>query len=69
MTHECPANGCTRRVAFDMLMCRTHWFMVPRPLQQAVWDTYYGGAGTPPHVEAMGAAIDAVNRKLQSAVS
>ena len=48
-------------------MCRNHWFMVPRPLQRAVWDTYGACPGEPPHREAMRAAIDAVNRKLEAA--
>jgi hypothetical protein len=64
-SHECPADGCTRRVSQDMLMCRNHWFMVPKPLQRAVWDAYYGpGPGSLPHFEVITAAIDAVNKKL-----
>jgi hypothetical protein len=26
-----------------MLMCRTHWALVPKSYQKAVWDTYRAG--------------------------
>ena len=26
-----------------MLMCRQHWFMVPKPLRQQVWGLYRKG--------------------------
>jgi len=52
-----------------MLMCRTHWYMVPKPLRNAVWNAWADGfgAGTPEHSEAILAAVDAVNRKLGGA--
>lgn len=67
-THECPATGCTRRVGIHMLMCRPHWFMVPKPLRDDVRDAYAGGmgAGSVEHVNAVRAAISAVNEKLAS---
>lgn len=64
--HDCPARGCTRRVGQRMLFCRPHWFMVPRPFRDAVYDAYAGGlgAGSPAHREAILAAVEAVNAKL-----
>ncbi len=67
--HNCPAMGCTRRVGARQLMCRPHWFMVPKPLRDAVWDAWAGGlgAGSPAHRDAIRAAVDAVNDKLRAA--
>ena len=67
-SHECPATSCTRRVGAHMLMCRPHWFMVPKPLRDDVWDAYSGGAGagSVEHVDAIRAAIAAVNARLEA---
>ena len=64
--HECPATGCTRDVPIDMLMCRSHWYMVPKPLRNAVWGAWQegDGAGTRAHTAAIHAAIKSVNDKL-----
>lgn len=66
-THECPATGCTRRVGARMLACRPHWFMVPKPLRDAVLDAYAGGlgVGSPEHADAVAAAVATVNAKLR----
>jgi len=66
VTHECPATGCTREVSIDMLMCRSHWYMVPPPLRAAVWNAWQdgAGAGTARHTAAINAAIRSVNDKL-----
>ena len=66
MSHDCPAQGCTRGVSPSMLLCRPHWYMVPKPLRDAVWAAWADGtgAGSPAHRAAISAAIDAVNRKL-----
>jgi hypothetical protein len=65
--HDCPATACTRRIGQRMLMCRPHWFTVPKALRDAVWDAYAGGlgAGSPEHLEAVSAAVRAVNAKLR----
>jgi hypothetical protein len=65
-THQCPAGGCTRRVPAHMLMCREDWYRVPKALRNALWTAWDGGrgAGTPPHREAMRAAIDALGRAV-----
>lgn len=66
LTHECPATACTREIRIDMLMCRSHWYMVPPPLRNAVWAAWQegAGAGTAAHNAALRAAIKAVNDKL-----
>ncbi len=64
--HECPAKGCSRRIPDHLLMCRNHWFMVPRMMRSAVWAAYDGGAGvgTSKLLMAQSAAIEAVNERL-----
>lgn len=41
--HHCHARFCPVGVPPKMLMCRRHWFMVPKPLRDAVWATYRPG--------------------------
>jgi hypothetical protein len=52
-----------------MLMCRPHWFMVPKPLRDDVWNAYAGGmgAGSEEHTDAIMAAVGAVNEKISAA--
>lgn len=38
--HRCPAPNCLAMVPYEMLMCSRHWRMVPKALQNAVYDTY-----------------------------
>jgi hypothetical protein len=66
--HNCPVNGCPQHVSSRMLMCRYHWYAVPRPLRNAVWAAWRGGegVGTPEHTVAIRAAIDAVNQQVTS---
>jgi hypothetical protein len=63
--HRCHAIGCQVEVPPRMLMCRAHWFRVPRPLQNEVWRWYRKGQEirkdpSPEYLAAMAAAIDAV---------
>lgn len=34
--HICGAPGCTVEIRRGMLMCRDHWYQVPRPLRLAI---------------------------------
>jgi hypothetical protein len=63
-SHLCPAPGCPQHVSADRLMCRPHWYAVPKPLRDAVWATWQSGrgAGTPAHTAAIRAAIAAISR-------
>lgn len=61
-THECPANGCTRRVSSEMLACAPHWRRVPNATKLAVYRTFRRGRNLPPHIEAMARAIEEMNR-------
>jgi hypothetical protein len=61
--HLCHAKGCLRRVAPAMLMCRAHWFMVPKDLRELVWASYVPGQeiGKNPSGEYLAAAQKAID--------
>lgn len=41
--HLCHARDCQTAVPRKMFMCRKHWFMLPKDMQDQVWDTYTPG--------------------------
>lgn len=41
--HYCHARGCKRVVPPEMLMCGSHWRMVPKIIQRDVWAHYRPG--------------------------
>ena len=43
MSHTCHARYCQTAVPPRMFMCRRHWFMLPKPMRDAVWDSYVPG--------------------------
>ncbi len=67
--HECHARHCNRQVPPAYFMCPSHWRMVPRPLQQKIWELYAPGqeAGAadidPEYLKVTDEAIEAVAQK------
>lgn len=61
-SHRCHAVGCRLPVPPEMLMCRVHWYMVPKPLRSRVWATYRRGqeVDKQPSDAWMEAATDAI---------
>lgn len=66
---DCRANGCKARISPDLLMCPTHWRMVPSGIQSAVWAAYQRGQQIGGSVEptdawyaAAAAAVETVAR-------
>lgn len=41
--HTCHALNCGQHVPPRMHMCKRHWFMVPKPLRDGLWDAYRPG--------------------------
>lgn len=37
---DCDAPGCPEKIKRGMLMCRTHWFALPRELRAAIRSTW-----------------------------
>jgi hypothetical protein len=61
MSNRCPIDGCDTRIARSRVMCRKHWYMVPRPLRDDVWTTYRrDGVLSEEYQDARDAAIAAV---------
>lgn len=58
----CPI--CEKSISRTMLMCKPHWFQVPRELRDRVWSTYRAyrsdDGSLLDYVEARDAAIHAV---------
>ena len=40
MAHRCPSPGCTARVPSGRFACRSHWFTIPKPLRDELWQAY-----------------------------
>jgi hypothetical protein len=38
--HDCAAPGCRKSVKSDQLMCKRHWYKVPKDLRDEVWATW-----------------------------
>lgn len=67
MPHFCHALRCNQQVPPKLLMCRRHWFMVPRAIQAKVWKHYRPGQEidkmpSREYLEVMKEAIEAVRR-------
>lgn len=41
--HCCAAVDCNTSIALNLLMCRTHWFMVSEMTRDRIWKTYQRG--------------------------
>ena len=37
---ECPVAGCATTHDRSLLMCRHHWYRVPKRLRDALWRAY-----------------------------
>jgi hypothetical protein len=43
VAHACHWPGCRREVPPAMWGCKSHWFMLPKYLRDAIWRTYVPG--------------------------
>jgi len=41
----CPITECEGKIDPSRLMCRAHWYMVPKILRDRVWETWRSGQG------------------------
>ena len=44
-TGRCPISGCYEEIDPSRLMCRTHWYLVPKQSRDRVWATWRSGEG------------------------
>jgi hypothetical protein len=58
---RCPIPGCLSQIDPTRLMCRDHWYLVPKQIRDRVWATWQSGqrAFSPEHKEAVRKAIAA----------
>jgi hypothetical protein len=45
-TGRCPIPGCGDLIDMSRLMCRVHWYQVPKHLRDQVWATWQSGQRT-----------------------
>jgi hypothetical protein len=64
-THKCAAPDCNLDVPPAMLMCKDHWFRVPRSIRNRVWAAYRS-LDTKAHREAVDLAIEYCNTPHQA---
>jgi hypothetical protein len=62
---RCPVPGCGDQIDPSRLMCRRHWYQVPRPLRNQVWATWRSGQGalSREHADAVRTAIAACQER------
>jgi hypothetical protein len=61
LAQRCPVTGCAEQIGPSRLMCRGHWYEVPKQLRDRVWATWRSGqgSGSYEHQEAVRLAITA----------
>lgn len=43
LPHFCHAEGCEVKVPPRMLMCLSHWYMLPKAMRDRLWELYEPG--------------------------
>jgi len=58
---RCPVPGCHTQIDPSRLMCRRHWYLVPKQIRDSVWATWRSGQGafSSEHLETVHMAITA----------
>jgi hypothetical protein len=66
---RCPVRGCGDQIDPSRLMCRRHWYRVPRQLRDQVWATWRSGQGalSREHQDAVRTAIAASQERPRPA--
>lgn len=72
-THNCAATGCQKQIPLNLLMCMTHWRMVPAAIAREVLKAWRirdrGEARTLAYQAAVKAAVQAVEAKQNRKIS
>ncbi len=63
-TARCSVPACSRPIDPTRLMCRHHWYAVPKEIRDRVWATWRSGQGalSPEHGQAVREAIAACQK-------
>lgn len=67
----CPIPGCGEQIDQSRLMCRRHWYQVPKQLRDQVWATWGSGQGalSREHQDAVLIAIATCQKQSRPAAS
>lgn len=58
----CPVPGCETKHSRNLMMCKPHWFQVPKPIRDEVWRSFKGeGVLSDTYLDAREAAIGSVS--------
>lgn len=61
--NSCSIPGCGNQIDPSRLMCRAHWYVVPKTMRDRVWATWRSGQGafSAEHQDAVRVAVAAVH--------
>lgn len=62
----CPVVGCSEAVAHGQFMCRRHWPLVSRPMQDTLWFLANNGKHRDGFQEALESAVEQASSKVVS---
>lgn len=62
--HTCPHPLCSKKVSPDHLACPAHWFELPVPIRNEIWETFHQAPGSPEHTAAIGKAVAFWNAQI-----
>lgn len=65
VNHRCPVQGCTRLRKQQQVMCRQHWYKVPKELRTRVWALFTYKRASDEHRAAVLEAIRVVSELEQ----
>lgn len=57
--NECPV--CKKSIPAERIFCARHWFKVPKPLRDRIWDLYRSESGSERHRAAVFEAVAGFN--------
>jgi hypothetical protein len=59
MKRTCPVTGCASGCGADQLVCKRHWFKLPKPVRDEIWRLWRNERGS---TEQRTFALDAVRQ-------
>jgi hypothetical protein len=60
-SQPCPIPDCAGTKGDDQVMCRPHWYAVPKPIRDRVWNAYRRAPGSAEHLSAIRDAYASVS--------
>lgn len=65
--HDCPAPGCNVRIPSSASFCKTHWWLIPRIVRDAISFEYRKKARSEAHLAAIQMGIEALTPQRKPA--